>query len=128
MNAPPSNSKQSSTKHRNADEDSTQRPRPSLDTILEMMADPSRRRLLVALANHNPQDHDSSIPATEISSDDEGDHSPLQMIHTHLPKLADAELIEWDRDANQVQKGPRFDEICPLVEMIQAHADESSPA
>ena len=126
MNVPPN--RQYSTKHRDKDEDSTQKPRPSLDTLLKIMADPSRRRLLVALMDHNPQDHDSSIPATEIRSDDEGEHFPLQMIHTHLPKLDDAGLIEWDRDTHRVQKGLYFDEIRPLVELIQDHADESSSA
>jgi hypothetical protein len=87
------------------------------------MADQSRRQLLVALADHDPQDHDFSIPATEISSDAEGDHPSLQMIHTHLPKLDDAELIEWDRQTHQVREGPRFDKIRPLVEMVQDHAN-----
>jgi hypothetical protein len=46
------------------------------------------------------------------------------MFHTHLPKLEEAGFIVWHQDTNKVEKGPRFEEIRPLLELIDAHADE----
>lgn len=50
--------------------------------------------------------------------------SPAELTHVHLPKLADAGYIEWDRDAHTVVKGPRFDEIRPLMTAIAPLIDD----
>ncbi|WP_254544885.1 transcriptional regulator [Halomarina pelagica] len=42
----------------------------------------------------------------------------------HLPKLADYGFIEWDRNTHEVMKGPKFDEIRPLLELLEAHEDK----
>ena len=36
----------------------------------------------------------------------------------HLPRIAEHGFVEWDRDANVVSRGPRFDDLRPLLEMI----------
>ncbi|WP_205254135.1 MULTISPECIES: hypothetical protein [Halostella] len=36
----------------------------------------------------------------------------------HLPKIADYGFVEWDRDANVMSRGPRFDDLRPLLEMV----------
>lgn len=46
------------------------------------------------------------------------------MQHLHLPKLADYEFIEWNKDTHEVTKGPKFDEIRPLLELLATHEDE----
>jgi len=43
----------------------------------------------------------------------------LQLYHTHLPKLVDAGLVTWDRDAGVVSQGPEFSEVRPFVERIR---------
>jgi hypothetical protein len=43
----------------------------------------------------------------------------LQLYHTHLPKLADVGLVEWERDAGIVSRGPEFSEVRPFVERIR---------
>ncbi|WP_458209880.1 DUF7344 domain-containing protein [Haladaptatus sp. NG-SE-30] len=98
---------------------------PSLDRFLDILANKYRRRLLVALLEHNPQDDDDpQIPADVDLEDDEVESLQIQMNHTHLPRLEDAGFIEWNRDTNAVRKGPQFDEIRPLLELMQNHADE----
>jgi hypothetical protein len=32
--------------------------------------------------------------------------------------------IDWDRDANEVAKGDRFNEIEPVLNLMDNHADE----
>jgi len=37
--------------------------------------------------------------------------------------LADAGYVEWDRESGQVRRGPRFDEVEPLVAFHAARAE-----
>jgi hypothetical protein len=98
---------------------------PSMDTVLDVLANQYRRRVLVALLEHNPQDdEDPQIPADVNLADEDLETLKIHMTHSHLPKLEDAGFIEWNRDTNAVRKGPRFDEIRPLLELMRDHADE----
>jgi len=38
--------------------------------------------------------------------------------------IEDYGYIEWNKDANEVVKGSRFDELRPLLECVRDHADE----
>ena len=96
----------------------------SLDTVLELLAEEHRRRLLVNLLEHNPQDvEDIDLVAGISLADEELAQFRIQMKHTHLPKLADAGVIDWDREAGVVRKGPEFDELRPLLELLRDNAD-----
>jgi hypothetical protein len=96
-----------------------------LDAALDALANKYRRRVLVALLEHNPQDDDDrQIPEDVPVESDELDRLLVQMRHCHLPKLAESGFIKWDRETNTIQTGPQFDEIRPLLELLQNHADE----
>lgn len=43
----------------------------------------------------------------------------LRLYHVHLPKLAEAGLIEWDRDEDEVRPGRRFDEASRLHDLVR---------
>lgn len=94
-----------------------------LDVSLDALAHVQRRKLLVALTDHNPQD-DSPV----VIDDSEGEVEALErlttMHHVHLPKLVEYGFVEWDEEHNEVSKGPDFDEIRPLLELLDDHADE----
>jgi len=85
-----------------------------MDDLYDALANPYRRRLLVALTEHNPQDE---IPATEVvhEGEKERERVKIEMVHIHLPKLEAMGLIEWNRETHKVSKGPRFDEIPPML-------------
>lgn len=96
-----------------------------LDVALRILADKFRRRLLIALVDHNPQDdNDTQIPANVTLDEEEIRDIQIAMAHTHLPKLEDYGFIEWDTDENVIRRGPQFEEIKPLLELIQNQADE----
>ena len=98
--------------------------RPSLDDALDVLANGDRRRLLVALLEHNPQDdEDPQIPEDVTLEDEDAESLKIHMKHTHLPKLKDAGFIEWNPETSTVRKGPQFDEIRPLLELMDDHAD-----
>ena len=97
----------------------------SLDLVLDVLANPYRRRVLTALLEHNPQDdEDTHLPPDVAIADEDVEQLKVHMTHIHLPKLEDAGLIEWDRDANEIRKGPQFEEIRPLLKLMENHADE----
>lgn len=97
----------------------------SVDTIMSILANEHRRRLLVALLKRNPQDVDNSqVPVDVAIAESELEASLIQMKHVHLPKLEEGGFIMWDRDSNKISRGARFGEIRPLVKLMKEHTDE----
>jgi len=94
------------------------------DTAIEAIAKPYRRHLLVALLEHNPQADDNVDPLNINSGLEESETLQLELLHNHLPKLEELEYIDWNQDNREVSKGPKWDEIAPLVELIHNHRDE----
>jgi len=80
-----------------------------LDDYLRLLADERKRRLLRSLL-------DADGDPVALSPDDP--HERARLHHIHLPKLADAGLIDWDRRDHLVVRGPAFDEVVPLLEAI----------
>ncbi|WP_440991727.1 DUF7344 domain-containing protein [Haloarchaeobius baliensis] len=96
-----------------------------LDSMLDVLSNRYRRRLLVALLDHNPQEGDDpQVPDDVRLGDEELDQLMIELRHVHLPKLAESGFVDWDRETNTIQTGPRFEEIRPLLELMVAHADE----
>ena len=95
----------------------------SSDEVMNALANVQRRKLLIALLEHNPQD---DMPVVIADSDGETDaiERLVAMQHVHLPKLVEYGFIEWNEDTHEVMKGPTFDEIRPLLELLDDHEDE----
>lgn len=94
-----------------------------LDQTLDALGHVQRRKLLVALMDHNPQD-DSPVVITDSDSDEKAMRRLIRMKHSHLPKLEEYGFIEWDQESHEVIKGENFDEIRPLLELLDQHGDE----
>ncbi|WP_236044998.1 DUF7344 domain-containing protein [Haloarcula nitratireducens] len=92
----------------------------NMDKVLDMFAKRQRRLILFTLQDGATK-HESDFV---FRGTDSTDDPHLQLIHTHLPKLAEAGYIEWHRETGEVSKGPRYDEIEPLLDLIDNHADE----
>lgn len=97
--------------------------RPLLDEQLEAIAHAHRRRLLFSLLESNPR---SEVPAELDGGPDDSGHRELliAMRHTHLPKLEERGYVRWDRQNGRVTKGPRFDEVEPLLAVLDEYHDE----
>lgn len=94
-----------------------------LSSFLDLLASPYRRRLLMTLLDHNPED-EASIPLDLASSDEELDELLIQMTQIHLPEMEKLGVVQWDRENNFVTKGPAFDELRPVLELIERNPDE----
>ncbi|WP_458187977.1 DUF7344 domain-containing protein [Haladaptatus sp. NG-WS-4] len=89
----------------------------------ELLKYPYRRRLLMTLLDHNPED-EASIPEDLATNDEELEAMLIEMTHVHLPKLESLDIIEWDRDKNVVIRGSAFEELQPLLKLVDNHRDE----
>lgn len=105
---------------------SRQRDVGPLDRALDALADSSRRRLLLALLQQDRQGvGDAEISLHVAIRDDDVAAQQRRMVHAHLPKLEDVGFVEWDREANLVRPGPRFDDVRPLLRVLRDHDDLS---
>ncbi|WP_306054439.1 hypothetical protein [Natronococcus wangiae] len=48
----------------------------------------------------------------------EGETRSIERQHVHLPKLADCGFIERSPNGDAVERGARFEEIRPLLELL----------
>lgn len=107
---------------------------PDVSTLFELLAADARRRLLVALCDVESVQVPEGLlargqartapsgPSWSPTGDAEStDRRELQLYHNHLPKLAAEDLIEWDREAGVVSRGPDFGEIEPLVRLLASN-------
>lgn len=97
------------------------------DRVFEALANAYRRRLLLALFDANPQADDDLDPLDLLEgagTTDDPAAVRVKLAHVHLPKLADMGLIEWDRQSDELSKGPNWDEIAPLLQLIADNRDE----
>lgn len=104
------------------------------DSSLDALSNDRCRELLVSLLDSDrrivPELSDN---AREIAGSNEellrkhlassrvlpgADEDLLRLRLVHLPKIADYGFVEWDPDANRASRGPRFDDLRPLLEMI----------
>lgn len=101
----------------------------------DAMADIQRRELLSQLFSEGPQPVPqlSSVSqeilranegflqeylsgSREITDADKGD---IRTHHVHLPKLTEYDHVKWDRDAHVTTKGPKFEDLKPLLEVVE---------
>lgn len=93
----------------------------AFDTAIEMMWHPYRRQLLVALLEHNPQ-AGADFDSLSIDSDiDDTEVHDLLLFHSHLPKLEKNGYIRWNQESGEISRGPNWDEIAPLLELLHNH-------
>ena len=96
----------------------------SLDRMFDALSHPYRRRILLLVSEHNPRDEDEFSVEELATEDDDLELLSTELYHAHLPKLAESGYIEWDEDIHSIRRGPNFDEIAPLLRLMNDHQDE----
>lgn len=100
-------------------------PPLSADRVFALLADAQRRTLCRALARR-----DGAVAVDQLVTDAlartggtraghaaQRDRLLVRCRHVHLPRLADAGLVEWDRDAGRVEPTPAIEAIEPFLEL-----------
>lgn len=99
----------------------------SLDTMFDELWNIHGHRILVAIADQNPPTEDEFTPASlaaDEADDDDRNGVNTELDNVHLPKLAEHGYIEWDPESQTIWRGPNFDEIAPLLRLVDDHRDE----
>jgi len=92
----------------------------ALDTSFSMLGDGHRRRILTSLVDDDP----SSVAEFLLATDhDDPETARIALYHHHLPKLDEAEYVDWDDEARTFRRGPRFDEVAPMVRLLRDNQD-----
>lgn len=110
------------------------------DEVFDAMADNQRRQLLSSLFYEDPQPVPQlSSVSQEILQAHEGflreylsgsreianaNKADIRTHHVHLPKLTEYGHVKWDQDAHATTKGPKFDDVKPLLELVENQRDE----
>ena len=99
--------------------------RSSIDEFLSLLSNQRRRDVLYRLSETEVASIESlattiaaremSVPAERVSPDDR-EPVLVDLYHTHLPKLADRRLIEYDRRSDTVRWSAPGDELETLLE------------
>lgn len=108
--------------------------RGEFDTALKMCCNEHRRIVLAVLMRERRAltlndlakevvRHNHHTPITDIPSEDVI-QIYLSLYHQHVPKLSDAEIVEYDREDKLVELTERFDRFQPyLSTIIEADPD-----
>ncbi|WP_327052518.1 DUF7344 domain-containing protein [Halomicrococcus gelatinilyticus] len=94
------------------------------DYCFKALADGRRRTLLAALLEHNPQSPGDPAVAGGDTESLEYRRRQAAMHHNHLPMLDEYGFVTWDEETNEVSKGPQFEEIRPLLELVDDQAGD----
>ena len=102
-----------------------------LDRVLEGIATGRSRRVLYSLSESDVETIDGlvdevverevGLPA-EMTSEERRRHIRADLVHTHLPRLAELEIVEYDPHEETVDYGdppPRLDEFLAVFRVIE---------
>lgn len=99
------------------------------DTVLRLLADRQRRQVLRRIAETDDGttvrrlgeqlgDSKSRDPTSNGDAD-----AGISLRHVHLPKLREADVIEYDPRGERVRRGPHFEEVLSLLRLVESHPD-----
>ena len=102
----------------------SQPDRITLDQLLANLSDSTRWSILVRLGEDNPRDTDE-FTSPDVDEDDEDfELFAAEVTYEHLPELDRDGFIDWDRESDTITRGPNFEDVRPLITLIQNHQDE----
>jgi hypothetical protein len=107
-----------------------------MDDLFEGLRRAPRRRVLLALLDRERVESTGWRRGGAATADgwlssgsggrigDAGvDPVAVMLHHVHLPRLDDLGFVDYDPDAGVVARGERYDEVRPLLELLEANAD-----
>ena len=94
----------------------------SLDSLFRTLGDEHRLRALVSLYLSDPDESFAADALVDVGEDRET--AVAAFYHVHFPKLADMGLVEWDREAHEIRRGPAFPAVDRVLDSLVVRDDE----
>ncbi|WP_224332365.1 DUF7344 domain-containing protein [Haloprofundus halobius] len=98
------------------------RPAIELDGVFATLASATRRHVLLGLLERSPREERAVSEELAVAWGVERAHVRTQLRHVHLPKLAVSGHIEWNEVTGEIARGPTFDDLAPLLRLLDDHA------
>ncbi|WP_416841392.1 hypothetical protein [Haloferax sp. DFSO52] len=99
---------------------------PTASNVFDALANRRRRQLLFSLFDADT-DTDETIDPVELIADvaeiPDSQATSIELHHVHLPQLDTLGFIEWDSETNEVGHGAAWDEIAPVLDLLQSNQD-----
>lgn len=88
------------------------------DKAIGVLSKAPQRQVLTMVAEHDgPIDLETLGDETILEARSWGEQE-IALYHVHLPRLDDAGFIQWDADERTIEKGEQFDEVRPLLDLV----------
>jgi hypothetical protein len=88
--------------------------------VEELLGDRHRRTIVRGVAEGWAAD-ERDLLLRNGNGKDEADAVESELVRTHLPMLAEAGVIDWDRESGEVSRGPNFED---LVRFLATDGDD----
>lgn len=89
-----------------------------VDSMMDALRKLERRQILLAIL-----DTDKPVRAGDLATEVDSVATEIRLHHLHLPKLNSVGYIEWDPDTQTVTRGPQFDDIEPLLQLLNEYVE-----
>lgn len=96
------------------------------DATFDALAAADRRRVLSLLANRREDDPPLRVPDDLATGRQASEATATRLHHVHLPKLASMDYVEWDPDSGAVRRGPAFEELEPVLSVLNEYEGKAS--
>lgn len=86
-----------------------------VDRLMDALARRPRRIVLAGLLEGSVETQADVLAATTHVEAPNGTVDAIELEHNHLPRLADAGFVEWDRETGAIEPGPEFDLVSDVL-------------
>jgi hypothetical protein len=95
------------------------------DQVFRAISAEPRRQIVVSLLDR-PSGESVPLPERAVNPNVPADPGELrlELVHNHLPMLADLGFVEWEKDPFVASRGPRFDEVAVVFDALQSFATD----
>lgn len=96
----------------------------TIDQALSALSKTPRRCVLLALKEDSPRQQETFETGEITPNTPESETIRIELYHRHLPRLDETDYIDWDEDSGRIRRGEDFEEVRPLLELLDDHPDK----